>query len=103
MDEETPAIIDKKHTLAVNYETFFFASLDEKQRFGEDIVDYCGLLTDPVSKQRFRPYEESPRYDLGDHPYFFLSEANRARFAETPGQFTAPKFPMLEMAPIESS
>jgi YHS domain-containing protein len=96
MDEERRAVIDKKHALAVNYETFFFADLEEKQRFGENIVEYCGLLTDPVEKKRFRPNESSPRYDVGDHPYFFLSESNRAEFVADPGGFTSPRFQMMK-------
>lgn len=103
MDEEKRAVIDKKHAFAVNYETFFFATLEEKQEFGVDIVAYCGPLTDPVNKQRFQPYEKSPRYDLGDHPYFFLTESNRAEFSKSPEQFTAPKFPMLKIKQMESS
>jgi YHS domain-containing protein len=95
MDETRQALVNKKTTVVVNYEIFFFADKEERQQFEENIVEYCGLLTDPVAKKRFRPNQTSPRYDYQERAYFFLSQTNRAEFEANPEVYARPKFAMM--------
>ena len=47
------AVLDVAHRSFVNYETYFFADEDDKRRFDADPTASCGILTDPVTKDRF--------------------------------------------------
>lgn len=85
-------MLDASHRIRVNYETYFVADAAERKQFLADPLDYCGPVTDPVSKQRFRPDASSPRFDYAGTPYFFLDPGHMARFAAAPDSFTAPRF-----------
>jgi len=76
--------LDPTHRSFVNWETFFFADLESKQRFDADPSRYCGILTDPVSHLRFVPGDRSPRTQHDGRPYFFFTEANKAAFDADP-------------------
>ena len=82
LDARRPAVIDAAHCVRLNYETYFFADAWERERFLSDPILYCGLLTDPISRERFRPSVDSPRFTHRDVSYYFQSEKNRERFEE---------------------
>jgi YHS domain-containing protein len=94
IDARRAAVIDADHCARLNYEAFFFADRWERERFVSDPVTYCGLLTDPISRQRFRPRADSPRMKHRDVTYFFESAENRARFEEAPDVFRLPTWTM---------
>ena len=77
-------MLDPEHRSFVNWETFFFADLESKKKFDADPLRYCGILTDPVSRQRFVPGDKSPRTQHDGRPYFFYMEANKATFEADP-------------------
>ena len=79
-DPTRPAVIDGEHLARVNYESYLFADESGRSRFLEDPVLYCGLVTDPVSKRRFRPRDDAPRIELEGVLYLFESEGNLDRF-----------------------
>jgi len=69
----------------INHEIFYFSGAEARQRFLKDPTRYCGYLTDPVSRARFRPDEDSPRLEFGDRQYYFQSDSTRNRFGADPG------------------
>jgi YHS domain-containing protein len=94
LDARQPAVIDAEHCVRLNYEAFFFGDLWTRERFLSDPVAYCGSLTDPVSRRRFRPTEDSPRASHGGITYFFESDEHRTRFEEDPELFSRPGWTM---------
>lgn len=68
----------------VNWEVFFFSDAKAMQTFHKQPLQYCGLLTDPVSQERFQPTRKSPRTEYKGRPYYFISEDNRAAFRRDP-------------------
>jgi len=94
VDSTRPAVLDEAHRIRINYETYFTADLDGRKQFLADPIRYCGPVTDPVSKDRFRPNRSSPRFDYDGVVYYFLDSEDMARFAAAPDSFTAPSFLM---------
>ena len=92
---EKMATLDTAHRSFVDYETYFFADEDDKRRFDQDPTASCGVLTDPVTKQRFRPGSDSPRSSFDGRAYVFFTEANKAEFEKTPGEFARPNYDKL--------
>jgi YHS domain-containing protein len=93
-DSATPAVLDSRFASFVDFEAFYFASAGEKQRFDRDIVKHCGIVTDPVSKERFRPTEQSPRMVYNDRTYLFASDSTHATFAMMPDMYWLPNYSM---------
>jgi YHS domain-containing protein len=95
MDETKPAVLDAEHRTFVNYEIYFFADAGELTEFEKDPLQYCGLLTDPVSKKRFQPGKSSPTLTFRGQPYYFLTAENRSAFIAKPSTYALPQFGML--------
>jgi YHS domain-containing protein len=81
----------------VNHEIYFFSTPAAKRKFVADPVRWCGLVTDPVSKERFRPAKSSPRVDHAGRPYFFASDSTRSVFAADPASFADADGKMIAM------
>lgn len=94
IDGRRAAVIDADHCARLNYEAFFFADRWERERFLSDPLTYCGLLTDPVSRRRFRPRADSPRASHRGVTYYFESDENRVRFEEMPDKLRLPTWTM---------
>ncbi|MFT5287656.1 MAG: YHS domain-containing protein [Planctomycetota bacterium] len=94
LDQREEAIIDADHCVRLNYEAFFFSNLYTRERFVEDTLLYCGYLTDPVSKQRFRPDKDSPRFSHEKVAYYFENEVQRDQFKASPETFRLPGWKM---------
>lgn len=71
----------------VNHEIFYFADDAARRKFRAAPLKYVGLVTDPVSKARFKPTAASPRAEWESRPFFFQSAENRTRFAEEPAKY----------------
>jgi YHS domain-containing protein len=97
LDPKKPAILDAAHRSFVNYETFFFADEADKRRFDADPTGSCGILTDPVTKERFRPGSASPRTTFAGRAYYFLNEANKATFEKNPEAVALPNYDAIEV------
>jgi len=78
-------------TARFNWEVFMFSSAKARKAFDRDPLRYCGMLTDPVSEQRFQPNAESPWAVHNARKYYFQSEADRATFVAAPDSFAARK------------
>jgi YHS domain-containing protein len=103
MDGHRPAVLDVAHRSFVNYEAFFFADDAEKRRFDADPAHYCGILTDPVTRERFEPGGESPRLDYSGRAYFFLTRSSLETFREAPDMYALPNPEMLPATPASDA
>ena len=93
-DPARPAVLDARHCVRLNYEAWFFADDRSRDRFAADPLANCGLLTDPVSKQRFRPQRGAPLAHHGGVAFYFESDANRALFEQDPERYRLPHWQM---------
>ena len=94
LDDREAAVIDEQHCVRVNYEAYFFGDLWNRDRFASDPWRYCGFLTDPVSRDRFRPDASSPRMRHEGVTYYFEDEANRTEFEGDPEAYRLPGWKM---------
>jgi YHS domain-containing protein len=97
LDPKKPAVLDVAHRSFVNYETFFFSDEADKRRFDADPTGSCGVLTDPVTKERFRPGSDAPRGEFGGRTYFFLTASNKETFEKSPETYALPNYDMIEV------
>jgi len=97
IDPSRPAVLDAAHRSFVDYETYFFADEEDKRRFDADPTASCGVLTDPVTKQRFRPGSDSPRSEFKGRMYVFFDAANKATFEKAPEAFARPNYDSIEV------
>jgi len=93
-DNERMALLDKKHCIRLNYEAFFFADSAGADRFRSNRLAYCGLLSDPVSKRRFRPLPGAPKESHQGVDFYFESDETRQAFAQDPERFWLPGYKM---------
>ena len=49
-------------------------------------------MTDPVTKQRFRPASDAPRSHRDGRAYLFITDANKATFDKAPEAFARPNY-----------
>jgi len=97
VDPRRTAVLDPAHRSFVNYETFFFNDEADKRRFDADPTALCGILTDPVTHQRFRPGSDAPHVEFSGRNYYFIDAANLATFEKTPEAFARPNYDMIEV------
>lgn len=89
-----PARMNAAHRARVNHEIYYFATNRELQKFTKKPLQYCGVVTDPVSMQRFEPNSLSPSRVHEGIPFYFLSEENRDQFLASPDSFVVPQLRM---------
>lgn len=75
----------------VNHEIFLFADRASFERFRKDPLRWCGTVSDPVSRKRFRPTPRSPRLTRDGRPYFFTSGLDLRTFRAMPDSFATRK------------
>lgn len=97
IDGKRPAVLDPAHRSFVNYETYFFADEDDKRRFDADPTASCGILTDPVTKKRFRPAPDSPRGSYDGRSYVFLDATSKEEFEKSPASYARPNYDKIEV------
>jgi YHS domain-containing protein len=95
VDPSAPAILDADHRVFVNWETYYFSRDAARSAFLQAPHELAGLVTDPVSRKRFRPTADSPRRDRGDHPFYFESEETATAFDADPERYETPMIGML--------
>lgn len=94
LDERFEAVLDAEHCVRLNYEAFLFGDPWSRERFLADPTDTCGLLTDPVSRRRFRPARGAEGLHHEGVTWFFESEATRAAFEAEPERYRLPGWTM---------
>jgi YHS domain-containing protein len=85
------AVLDPGLRTYVNYEVFFFAETRTKAQFVSDPGRWCGLVTDPVSRRRFRPAPFALQCTHGGRTYFFESDSSLTAFKSLPDSFAIRK------------
>lgn len=95
VNNDQMATIDSNHAVRLNYEWFFCSSDEAVVAFEKDPIRYCGVLTDPVSLQRFVPGDDSPRVDHEGTPYYFWNDSTRITFQMMPQMYAQPNFKMI--------
>jgi YHS domain-containing protein len=95
-DTTRPAVVQRDARTQVNYEFFYFADAESKQRFDGDPLRWCGTVTDPISRQRFRPTQASARTEHNGVPFFFESQETQLQFAAHPDSFAVMHQKMFE-------
>lgn len=95
VDPSQVAVIDTEHRVILNYEVFYFASGELKQKFLADPIAYSGQLTDPVTLRRFQPTATSPRRDYSGRIYLFPAEESAAAFDAEPYRYAVPVYKMM--------
>ena len=93
-DPSRPAVIDDDHLARINYESFFFADTEGRAVFLDDPIRYCSLVTDPVTKRRFRPRPTSLRAEYEGVLYLFESRTGLSTFERMPQDFVRPGYRM---------
>ena len=91
VDPARPAQLVPELRTYVNYEVFFFCDAAAKAAFEKDPVRYCGVLTDPVSRHRFRPAPGALHRDYMGRAYYFQSDSTLAVFTADPDSFAVRK------------
>jgi YHS domain-containing protein len=74
---------------------YFLSSEEAVGAFDFDPLRYCGLVTDPVSKVRFRPGEDSPKTVYQERVYYFETAANLEQFNQMPEGMANPAHTMV--------
>lgn len=95
VNEDKAAVLDEAHRRYINWEVYFFSSEEAARTFDADPLRYCGLVTDPVSKHRFHPGEESPKTVYGGRAYYFESAGNLDAFNAMPEGMANPAHKMV--------
>ncbi len=95
VDDSREAIIDADHKAYVNYEIYFFADAKNRERFVKNPLKYCGIITDPVSRERFVPTRKSPALDHDGKPFYFMSDSTMALFEAHSDSLAWPNYKMI--------
>lgn len=95
VNPDRPAVDDAAHRMSVGYESYFFSDSAAMQTFRDDLLKYCGVLTDPVKRARFRPDLSSPTVSHNNRTYVFASDSSRQAFDMMPDTYAWPTHQMI--------
>jgi YHS domain-containing protein len=87
------AVLDEAHRVYVNYETYYLSSLEARQAFEREPWRYTGLVTDPVSGERFQPGHNSLSVTHEGRLFYFSSRETAETFGAEPKSFATPVVP----------
>ena len=87
LDPRRPAVLDEDHCVRLNHEAWFFADTESRDRFLAEPLRWCGLLTDPVTKRRFRPSASSASVEYAGVTYWFEMACDVAVFEADPEMY----------------
>ena len=87
LDPRRAAVLDDEHCVRLNHEAWFFADAESRDRFAEDPLRWCGLLTDPVTKRRFRPCSNSASLRYDGVTYWFEEASDAEIFEADPEMY----------------
>ena len=97
VDPENRATIDTAHRVLVNWEAYYVSDDAALAAFQAAPYEYTGLITDPVTQERFEPQAMSPRREHGGRLFFFSSDEAVAQFDTEPDKFAIPMIAMREV------
>ena len=87
LDPARPARLELAYRARVNHELYYFADSTLLRRFQADPLRFCGPVTDPVSRRRFRPSSGSPHMAVRGRPYLFENRLDLEIFSALPDSF----------------
>jgi len=99
IDPSRPALVDAAHRSFVNYEIYYFADAENKRAFDATPLRWCGAVTDPVTRERFQPGDDSPRRERDGRVFYLASQTSAASFDAMPDMYVLPDYRMLPAAP----
>jgi len=87
----------------VNWEVFYFSDRAAVARFDRAPSRYCTVLTDPVTRARFRPGPDARHLSFDGREWYFPSDSSRAVFAAAPDSFRVPVLSMVMPPPAAAA
>lgn len=94
VDPSRPALLDEKHRVFVNWETCYLSSDAALAEFRRNPLKYVGTVTDPVTRERFRPNGRSTRIEHDGRIIWFAKAENAVRFRASPEAYMPPMIGM---------
>lgn len=94
VDPSRPALLDTRHRVFVNWETYYLSSDENLAKFRADPLKYVGTVTDPVTRERFQPERKHTRLEHEGRLIWFAKPENAARFREGPEAYVPPMIGM---------
>ncbi len=85
------AVIEPATRAYVNHDVFFFSDAKALRAFVARPLKYASRLTDPVSRNRFKPSPKSPHTVLDGRPYYFESAETLKAFQASPDSYATRK------------
>ena len=96
VDSGKPALLDEAHRVFINWETYYLSGDEALAKFRADPLKYVGTVTDPVTRERFRPTAASPRLEHEGRLIWFAKADNVTRFEAGPEAYIPPMIGMQE-------
>ena len=93
VDPARPASLDEAHRVFVNWETYYLCDDAALATFKAAPWKYTGMVTDPVSRERFQPDGDSPTASHGDRAFYFQTAEHAETFAKAPAEYATPQVP----------
>jgi len=94
VDPNRTAVLDEAHRVFVNWETFYMADAASVEVFKKSPFRFSGLITDPVTRERFQPTDASPMQTFGGRDFYFKTAESAALFAADPDAYATPMIAM---------
>lgn len=94
VDPSKPALLDEAHRVFVNWETYYLSSDKALAKFRAYPLKYVGTVTDPVTRERFRPTKKHTRIEHEGRVIWFAQPQNEARFRMGPEAYIPPMIGM---------
>jgi len=94
VDPAKDALLDEKHRVFVNWETYYLSSDAALAKFRADPLKYVGTVTDPVTRERFRPDRNHPKLVRDGRIIWFTKVENVERFRAGPEAYMPPMIGM---------
>ncbi len=88
------ALLDARHRVFVNWETYYLSSDENLAKFRADPLKYVGTVTDPVTRERFRPDRKHTRLEHEGRIIWFAKPENAERFRAGPEAYVPPMIGM---------
>ena len=85
------AVIEPSTRAYVNHDVFFFSDEKAMRTFVARPLRYAHHLSDPVSRNRFKPSAKSPHTVLDGRSFYFESKDTYKAFQSDPGSYATRK------------
>ena len=95
-DAGKEAVVEADHAHRVNFENYYFADSADRDKFAADPLAYVNTLTDPVTKQRFKPGSNPPVTEFNGVSYYFSAVSSKEAFDSAPDYYWLPNYKMEE-------